>query len=175
MNAKILTTQQLIDYCKASKWTLKVLFVDIHHTESPDHASWAKKPDGLYWQQVMWRYHTGTRKFRDIGQHLTLLPNGMWVTGRDFNWTPASGLGAQNNNAFMIETLGNFDVGKDRFIGAQAENMFRFLAWFLAFKGYTPTIRFHRELSGAGKTCPGTSMNKAEFISAVKDFGIYKL
>ena len=164
---RLLTTETLIAYSSAFKWNKTPLKLHIHHTYLPDFASWQKRPDGLYWQNSMRDYHVKVRGFRDIAQHLTLLPAGNWITGRDFNMSPASFLG-HNDRAFAIEMLGNFDKGHDKFQGKQAAAMYKFAAWFIKhFNLSTNDIIFHRESKGAYKTCPGTSINKKDFIAGV--------
>ena len=54
----------------------------LHHTWRPNHETYFNKPDPLYWQQAMRRYHIDTNGWNDIGQHVTLLPDGRFVTGR---------------------------------------------------------------------------------------------
>lgn len=168
---RLFATNTLIAYCNAFKWNRTPLKLHIHHTYLPDHKSWKKKPDGLYWQKSMRDYHVNVRKFSDIAQHLTLLPDGKWVTGRDFNKNPASFLG-QNNRAFAIEMLGNFDKGHDKFQGSkQAAAVYKFAAWFIdKFNLSVNDIIFHRESKGAYKTCPGSSIVKKDFISGVIAF-----
>ena len=96
-----------------------------------------------------------------LGQHVTLLPDGKFVTGRDFGKTPAS-IQGYNTGAFAVEMLGNFDIGNDKFEGPQKESMIKLARYFYSKGCY---IRFHRE--NAPKTCPGTSIDKNEFMKEV--------
>lgn len=136
----------------------------IHHTWNPKHADFNGN-NGIELQQGMKNYHVGTRGWDDIGQHVTLLPNGLFVTGRDFGKTPAS-IAGKNDGAFACETLGNFDIGNDILIGAQKDSLLR-LARYFDDKGRY--VRFHRENSP--KTCPGTSIDKNTFINEVRSLG----
>jgi len=155
---KILTLEQLIK--ELEKYDHKELHV--HHTWKPDHSDWAKRPDGLYWSQAMRNYHINSRGWSDIGQHVTLCPDGKFVTGRDFGKTPAS-ISGYNTGAFAVEMIGNFDVGHDKFDGPQKEAMIGLARWFYKRGKY---IRFHRE--NAPKTCPGSSIDKNVFMAEVR-------
>ena len=140
----------------------------IHHTYSPNHSDWKRKPDALYWQESMRNYHVKTRKFQDIAQHVTLLPTGEFVTGRDFAIDPASITG-YNQGAFCVEIFGNFDLGKDKFESKQKESALKLARYFDDKKKY---VRFHRENSP--KTCPGTSIDKVKFMEEVRSMDYEK-
>lgn len=130
----------------------------LHHTWKPDHTIFKGRPDGLYWQQAMRRYHMDERGWSDIGQHVTLLPDGRFVTGRDFARDPAS-IQGYNRNAFAVEMIGNFDNGQDPFSGPQKSSALQLASWFHRRDRY---IRFHNE--NAAKSCPGTAIDKQVFI-----------
>lgn len=135
----------------------------LHHTWRPDHETYFKKPDPLYWQAAMRRYHKENNGWNDIGQHVTLLPDGRFVTGRDFGRDPAS-IKGYNTKAFAVEMLGDFDIGRDPFDGPQKRSAILLARWFDKRGRY---IRFHRE--SAAKTCPGSSINKYDFMKEVRD------
>jgi hypothetical protein len=104
----------------------------------------------------------------DIGQHVTLMPDGKFVIGRDFGQTPVSIIG-YNIGAFACEMLGNFDTGNDVLSGEQLQSILG-LAHYFDEKGRY--VRFHRE--NASKTCPCTSIDKSTFMEQVKSYGIIK-
>ncbi|WP_406242336.1 hypothetical protein ACF3M2_18700 [Tissierella carlieri] len=56
----------------------------------------------------MKKFHINNNDQSDIGQYLTLMPDGKWVTGRIFDIQPASIRGC-NTEALAIEMLVNFD------------------------------------------------------------------
>ena len=62
-----------------------------------------------------------------------------------------------------MEMLGDFDKGNDRFEGKQKDSMIKLARYFDQKGRY---IRFHRE--NASKTCPGTGIDKNEFMKEVK-------
>ena len=162
MADKILTLEQLKK--ELDKHNHKELHV--HHTWRPNHATYfntkAKNDDerALVIQQGMRSYHKGLG-WADIGQHITLLPDGRFVTGRDFTKNPAS-IKGYNTGAFAMELLGDFDIGKDKFEGRQKESAIGLAKYFNDKGKY---IRFHRE--NGDKTCPGTSIDKNVFMAEV--------
>lgn len=154
---KIITIDELLKLL--SKYNHRELHV--HHTWRPNHKNF-KGNNGIELQQGMRNYHVNNLGWSDIGQHVTLLPDGTFVTGRDFGQNPASITG-KNTGAFAVEMLGNFDIGNDKFEGKQKESMLRLAKYFDDRKRY---VRFHRENSS--KTCPGTSIDKTKFMQEVR-------
>lgn len=156
---QIITTEQLLNMLR--KYNHKELHV--HHTWKPEHKNFNGR-NGIQLQINMRNYHVNTNGWNDIGQHVTLLPDGTFVTGRDFGKSPASIKGF-NTGAFCVEMLGNFDKGHDVLQGKQKESILRLARFFYDRGKY---IRFHRENSS--KTCPGTSIDKTQFMNEVKTF-----
>lgn len=136
----------------------------VHHTWAPSHKDFNGK-NGLQLQEAMKNYHINTNGWSDIGQHVTLLPDGLFVTGRDFSKNPAS-IAGFNIGAFACEMLGNFDIGHDVFGRKQKESMLKLARYFYDKGRY---IRFHRE--NAPKTCPGSSIDKNIFMQEVMNMG----
>lgn len=137
----------------------------VHHTWKPNHSHF-NGTNGIELNENMRNYHVNTNGWDDIAQHVTLLPDGLFVTGRDFGKDPASIKGQNWGLPFCVEMIGDFDKGHDVFDGNQKQSMLR-LARFFYDKG--KYIRFHRE--NALKTCPGTSINKDVFMQEVKALG----
>ncbi len=170
MADKILTTEQLLK--ELDKYKFKQLH--IHHTWKPTHRDFNGK-NHLALQQGMRNYHINSNGWLDIGHHLALMPDGLFVTGRPFNMTPAS-IKGWNIGALSLETVGNFDTkgtgsynssGHDVLEGKQKEGVLALIKWFGDKYGYG-TIKFHREGPGVAKTCPGTSLDKATMIAEAK-------
>ena len=134
----------------------------VHHTWRPNHAIYNARPDPIYWQEAMDNFHENTNGWSDIAQHATLLPDGRFVTGRNFGVNPAS-IAGYNTGAFCVEMIGDFDIGKDVLEGRQRASIIVLAKWFDNRGKY---VRFHRE--NANKTCPGTSIGKLEFMNEVK-------
>ena len=162
---EILTLDQLT--ARLAKYNHKEFHV--HCTAAPDFKQYfgvpAKNEDerALNRQRSMRAYHVQARGWKDIGQHVTLLPDGRFVTGRAFNHNPASIDSAHNPGAFMMEMIGNFDKGHDPFRGEQRRSAIGLGRWFDKRGKY---IRFHNENSS--KTCPGSGIPKANFMAEVR-------
>jgi peptidoglycan hydrolase-like protein with peptidoglycan-binding domain len=157
---EILTADQLIKRLKGRKYK----YTQIHHTWNPNHSDFNGK-NHIELQQGMKNYHVNTRGWDDIGQHVTLMPDGLFVTGRAFNKTPA-GISGYNTGAFMTEMLGDFDKGKDKLQGAQLDAVLKVQHFLITECG--AQIMFHRE--HASKTCPGTGIDQGEFIKQVVNY-----
>lgn len=145
----------------------------IHHTWKPVKNSF-KGNNHIAMQQSMKNYHVNSNKWSDIGQHLTLFPDGVWVTGRPFNISPAS-IKGWNTGALAVEMVGNFDLpntgtfnnlGYDKLEGEQKQEILKLIKYFIDKYG-EQSIKFHRE--NANKTCPGTSLNKQVLIQEAKN------
>jgi hypothetical protein len=139
--------------------------VHLHHTWKPRHRDYR----GAETVRGMWRFHTQTQGWQDIAQHVTVAPDGTVWTGRHWDLPPASAAGHNGTShagPFMIEMIGNFDVGEDPFDGAQKATAVTVLAALLHRFGLaTEAIRFHNEMSG--KSCPGTSFDRARLLGEV--------
>lgn len=147
----------------------------IHHTWKPTHKNFTGSNHGAM-QKAMKDYHMNSLAWSDIGQHLTLFPDGKWLTGRAFDITPAS-IKGWNTGALAIEMIGNFDMpetniynelGYDRLLGRQREEILKLMRYFIEKYGES-SIVFHRDNPNAGKTCPGTSLNKDAMIEEAKN------
>lgn len=136
----------------------------VHHTYLPNHSNFNGN-NHIALQEAMQKYHVNTNGWSDIGQNITLAPDGKVITGRDFGKSPASIKGF-NEGAFAVEMIGNFDVGNDKLEGAQLDSILKLAKYFHDKGRY---IRFHRENST--KTCPGSSIDKEVFMAAVKEYG----
>jgi N-acetylmuramoyl-L-alanine amidase len=148
----------------AFPWTRPILRVDMHHTFHPDHARTADIGMAAA-MNGMWRAHVIDRGFDDIAQHVTIAPDGTIWTGRDWNTTPASVGYGMNANVFMMEVVGNFDVGADRLAGRQLDTTLAVVAAVQDhFRLPTFSLLFHREVPQTEKTCPGTSVSKPEIL-----------
>ncbi|MCM8710553.1 N-acetylmuramoyl-L-alanine amidase [Clostridium sp. SYSU_GA19001] len=161
---EVITIDELLK--RLDKYNHKELHV--HHTWKPSHKDF-NGSNGVKLQQSMRDYHVNTLKWNDIGQHVTLLLDGTFVTGRDFAKTPAS-ISGYNTGAFACEMLGNFDSGNDVLKGAQKESIIKLARYFYDKGRY---IRFHRE--NAPKTCPGTSIDKNAFMNEVKNLNVNQI
>lgn len=151
-------TKELISYWKSFQWSRRPQEVHIHHTWKPNHSDFnGHNHEEL--QEAMRRYHVYNRFWSDIGQHLTLFPDGQWVLGRDWNRDPAS-IKGRNHLGFAIEIVGDFDKGHDKLQGKQLQSIVDFL------RVVNLLIVFHRE--HASKTCPGSGIDKDWFLAQIE-------
>lgn len=154
--------------------------VQHHHTWAPSYRHFQNN-DAFTLQRNMQHHHVGTNGWSDIGQHFSIFPDGMILTGRSLNTAPACIYG-QNRDAICIESVGNFDVGHDQMTPAQEDAILRLTAALL--KRFS-TIRhdefgivYHhwfdlgtgRRTDGAGstKSCPGTAYFGGNTVAAFR-------
>jgi hypothetical protein len=161
-----LTLGQFAELLERFPFTRRINAVHMHHTWSPRRADYR----GLDSIVGMWRYHTRECGWSDIAQHLTIAPDGTLWTGRGWNSAPASASGhngTSKEGPFMFEMIGNFDHGHDRFEGPQREAALEVIARVQERFGLAAdSLRFHREMSS--KTCPGSAIDRAEMVAAVR-------
>lgn len=154
---KILTINELLDVL--SKYNHTELHV--HHTANPNKSSF-NGSNHIKLQENMKNAHIKGNGWNDIGQHVTLFPDGKFVTGRDFNVPPAS-IKGYNGSAgkvpFAVETLGNFTF--EKLEGAQLQSLVDLAKYFHKQKKY---IRFHNENNATA--CP--AIDKKWFMSLVE-------
>lgn len=169
-NFKILKSDELIK--ELGRHNFKQLH--IHHTWKPAHRNF-NGVNHFNIQQSMYNHHTKTNGWSNIGQHLTLFPDGKWMTGRPFNISPAS-ISGWNTGALAVEMVGNFDIpgtgsfndlGYDLLQGKQKEELLKLIKYFIDKYGES-SIKFHREGPGVTKTCPGTRIDKLTLIREAK-------
>jgi uncharacterized protein YraI len=142
--------------------------VQQHHTWSPNYASFGGS-NHFAMQKAMRDYHVNVRKWADIGQNLSIFPDGMVLTGRPMNLQPACIYG-NNPGAICIENVGDFDAGKDRMTPAQRDAIVHVTAALckrFSIPVTTDGIVYHHwfdldtgaRRNGAGntKSCPGTA------------------
>src|SRR5215203_94269 len=165
-----LTTDQLIALLETAKpqLTRKIASVHLHHTWRPTQSQFK----GLAKIEGMRNFHMNPpNNWRDIAQHLTIDPQGFSLTGRNWNWPPASQPGKNGTAAsgpFMIEMIGDFDAGRDVLDGAQRKTAVDVVAGILRVWGLTTAdVFFHREL-GSPKTCPGTGVAKDSLLAEIE-------
>jgi hypothetical protein len=136
----------------------------VHHTWRPRHRDFR----GASSIEAMRRYHMREMGMRDIAQHLTIDPAGGLWTGRAFDMPPGSARGHNGTDArgpFMVEMVGDFDLGQDRFEGEQKRIAHAVAAVLHKFGLEAAAVRFHREFSS--KTCPGSGIDLDAFRTEV--------
>ena len=134
----------------------------IHHTWKPEHSDFNGN-NHMSLQDGMRNYHVNNNGWADIGQHITVFPDGIVVTGRDFNKDPV-GISGHNKGAFMVEMIGNFDIGNDKLEDEQLKTVMLLTNYFIK---RDIKIVFHRDYSY--KSCPGSSIKKDTFLKVAKE------
>ena len=142
--------------------TLDYKMFQVHHTWKPEHSDFNGN-NHMSLQKGMRNYHVNNNGWADIGQHITVFPDGIVVTGRDFN-KDAVGISGHNKGAFMIEMIGNFDIGNDKLEGEQLKTVMLLTNYFIK---RDIEIVFHRDHSY--KSCPGSSIKKDTFLKVAKE------
>lgn len=145
-----------------------IITLQQHHTFSPDYALF-NGSNHFDLQNGMKNYHIHNNGWSDIGQHFTIFPDGMILTGRSLEMSPACIFG-QNQQAVCIENLGNFDKGKDVMTDKQKNSIIgatAILCRKFSIPVNTDKIVYHHWFrldtgvrnngAGGNKTCPGTT------------------
>ena len=162
-----LTVDQFATLLQKFPFRRRINAVHMHHTWRPNHQQF-RGHDSIV---GMWRHHTQVNRWSDIGQHITIDPQGMIWLGRNWNLPPASAAGHNGNSTagpFMFEMVGDFDAGPghDSFEGAQREAALTVVALVQQRFGLEPgTLRFHNMMGP--KTCPGSAVGFQEVLQGV--------
>lgn len=156
----LLETEAVIEWLKMHRPERILSQWHIHHTWDPSYADF-NGGNHAELQKEMWKLHVRGNGWDDIAQHFTLFPDGLWMLGRDVEKDPAS-IRGWNRGALAVEMVGNFDEGEDPMTPLQTEailKMSRFMQneWRLV-------VHFHRDHPEAGKTCPGSSIDRSVFM-----------
>ncbi len=166
-NFYLFNLQEFEDWLKNLKVTRTVTRIQQHHTFFPAFSHFTGS-NHFELQQNMKSHHVGNNGWSDIGQHFSIFPDGLVVTGRSLEKTPACIYGA-NANAICLEHIGNFDEGKDQMSREQADAVIKVTAILCARFNITPDsygIIYHHWFdlgtgdrhngTGVNKTCPGS-------------------
>lgn len=143
-----------------------ITHVQEHHTWLPSYAQF-KGNNHFEMQLGMKNSHVQGNGWSDIGQHFSIFPDGMVVTGRPLNSSPAC-IAGHNSGGICIENVGNFDSGKDIMTAAQSDAIVAITA--LLCERYKLDINdinivYHHWFDSSGnrttthpvKSCPGTA------------------
>ena len=150
------TTESFAAYLKLINFQRKITFIQNHHTFSPNYTSFFDRPDHLFWLESMRAFHIKTRKWKDIGQHLTIFPDGKIGLCRPLDTIPAGIFGA-NTGAICIENLGDFDAGKDEMKEEQKKAIIQvnaLLCLKFSLKPVYEQVVYHHWFDTTGKRFP---------------------
>lgn len=145
-----------------------VLILQQHHTWSPDYSLF-NGANHFTMQKGMRDHHVNSNGWSDIGQHFSIFPDGVIVTGRTLESSPACIFG-NNANSICIENVGNFDTGKDVMHAEHSDAIIRATAAIcrkFSIPLNTNKVVYHHWFnlstgarnngSGNNKSCPGTA------------------
>ena len=163
------TVEEFKSYMSALKVTRNIKRVQLHHTWSPSYKNFTGNNHQTL-QKNMQNYHVGSCGWADIGQHFTIFPDGVIMTGRSMNSSPA-GIANANTGGICVECIGNFDKGGDVMTEAQKNAIVGAVKVLLDRFGLSASggVTYHAWWSGGGtnlgtyvagksqKTCPGTN------------------
>lgn len=163
---KRVSLEQFAGILDRFQFTRAITAVHLHHTWRPSHRQFT----GHETIVSMWRFHTEHQGWTDIAQHITIDPEGTIWLGRNWNRPPAS-IAGNNGTAkagpFMINMIGDFDAGHDRFEGAQRDTALSVIALVQQCFDLAPaTLKFHNTMSG--KTCPGSGIDYQGTLDGVR-------
>lgn len=164
--------EKYIDELKIARTVVKI---QQHHAYIPSYVHFNGN-NHFERQKGMQQSHLNNG-WSDIGQHFSIFPDGMILTGRSLEQTPA-GIKGANTHAICIENVGDFDKGKDEMNAKQKDAIVAVTAALCKKFNLTPNtnnILYHHwyrldngiRNNGAGgnKSCPGTNFfggNKVE-------------
>jgi len=174
---KCFTIEQFSAYVDEIVISRTIKEIHIHHTWIPDYEDFyillEDDPASVYRIiEGMYIWHTKNNGWKDIGQHISIDPEGGIWTGRDFNLSPAS-IKGRNTYGFAIENIGNFDKKKDTMTQEQLSSLIAVINIIIKKIGIIPTkttIVYHNQY--ADKSCPGTAfIKKKKLISLINNTG----
>ena len=168
-NFKKYTTAEFDQYIKSTQILRKISKIQLHHTYLPNYKQFTGD-NHISLQESMRKCHINTNGWSDIGQHFTIFPDGITVSGRSLEMVPA-GIKGANTGAIAIECIGNFDRGGDTMTQAQKNAIVSAIKSLVKKFSLAPEsdIIYHAWWTSNGKnlgdysasksckTCPGTS------------------
>ena len=162
-----MTPSEFENWIKTRQGARTVLYVQEHHTYIPAYSHF-NGSNHFELQLSMLRTHTSINGWVDIGQHFSIFPDGMIVTGRSLERSPACIFGF-NAHSICIENVGNFDRDGDIMRQEQRQAVVQVTAALCKRYGIpinTSRIVYHhwfdlstgerRNGDGITKSCPGT-------------------
>lgn len=164
------------DWLQEQNFKRKIKLLQNHHTYKPDYSNF-DGDDHFDDLKAMDSYHENKKGWSDIGQNITIFPDGMIGICRPIDTAPA-GIKGANKYGICIENYGNFDEGGDEMTHEQMSVICFVNAALCEKFGLEinkDTIVYHHWWNwsgkrtdgsdGNGKSCPGTNFfggNKVE-------------
>lgn len=174
------------NFLRQTTFQRKITFIQNHHTWKPNYSHFNNHPKHMILLENMRNDHIKNRKWSDIGQNITIFPDGVIGVCRSIDITPAGIFGA-NAGGICIESLGNFDEDGDVMTSSQKEAIIKTNAAICIKFGLKPIplqVVYHHWYDTKGKrfttadidsgsvlnnklqkTCPGTNFFRAQQLS----------
>lgn len=157
-------TQEFRTWIRQQSTTRLINHVQQHHTWKPSYVHF-RGNNHFEMQLGMKQVHTLTNNWSDIGQHFSIFPDGLIVTGRQLNIAPAC-IKNRNTGGVCIENIGNFDIGGDQMRPEQSDAIIAVTAMLCTrfnIEIGDPGIVYHHWFDSSGnrtktdpvKSCPG--------------------
>ena len=160
-----MSPREFVKEVEVFSWTRHGWRIDLHDTPEVAHASY----EGLPSIDLLAKLDMTTRGLRMIAQHVSVAPDGMIWSGRDWNSIPASIGLSMSRGAFMLKAIGHFDKGMDRLEGAQLHSCITVIESVQArFNLPVQALLFPREVPQRDKNTPGPSVEKAALLKGVR-------
>lgn len=110
-NFRLFTAAEFTGYLRRTSFQRPIRFVQNHHTWKPSYRDFERHGDHMACMESMRHTHMRDRGWSDIGQNITIFPDGIVGLCRPIDSKPAGIFGA-NTGAICIESLGNFNRGE---------------------------------------------------------------
>lgn len=116
---RLFTFAEFNNYLLQTLFQRKITFIQNHHTWKPNYSHFNNSNHNTLLENMR-HDHTVNRQWSDIGQNITIFPDGVIALCRALDIAPA-GIKGANTGGICIENLGNFDEGGDIMTNAQKE------------------------------------------------------
>lgn len=162
------SVEEFRQYINSLNISRRICLIQLHHTYMPCYKQFTGDNHTAL-QVGMRNCHIKNNGWSDIGQHFTIFPDGVIMSGRSMEKIPA-GIKGANTGAICIECIGNFDLGGDVMTEVQKEAIVSAVKILLEKFRLNPkeAIAYHGWWTASGtkigdykkgksaKTCPGT-------------------
>ncbi|MBE7172413.1 MAG: amidase [Williamsia sp.] len=163
----IFEIDQFINFIRQTTFQRKITFVQNHHTFKPDYATFNAVPNRhMILLENMRTDHIQNRGWSDIGQNLTIFPDGKVGVCRSIDIKPAGIFGA-NTGGICIENLGDFDEGSDVMTVEQKESIIKSNAILCIKFGLKPVphqVVYHHWYDTKGNRFSDTDINSGKVL-----------
>lgn len=159
---RIFSFDEFNAYLRNTTFNRKITNIQNHHTFKPNYSHFNKQdPRYMAHLEGMLRVHIQERKWSDIGQNITIFPDGIIAVCRPIDIMPAGIFGA-NKGGICIESIGDFNQGKDTMTPEQKDAIVKTNAALCLKFGLQPLphhIVYHHWYDTKGKRFSASDIN----------------